>query len=180
MGADIYLRSVATEEVMIAVKDRVLGAAHYKWPGELVDEFYKQMRAAGGYFRNGYNSGDAMWAIGLSWPGTVGPLLTVDARLPIERARELVAMIEARPLTRESFARHFLANMTSGVEQHPLTGRIHTLMYNAADEAAGLPPQPLLPPEFENAFAFVSERREELLALLRRSIELGEPLECSL
>ena len=34
---------------------------------------------SGGYFRNGYNAGDIMWAMGLSWWGTVSPMLTDNA-----------------------------------------------------------------------------------------------------
>jgi hypothetical protein len=41
-------------------------------------------------------AGDVMWAMGLSWHGTVEPLLDKKRYLPIERAKELIAMIEAR------------------------------------------------------------------------------------
>jgi hypothetical protein len=87
------------------------------------DIYLQSARDSGGYFRNGYNSGDIMWAMGLSWHGTVAPMLDEgldEGRcLPIPRARELVEMIEARPLTRERVGRHIFENMTGGVESHP-------------------------------------------------------------
>jgi hypothetical protein len=131
------------------------------------------MAASGGYFRNGYNAGDVMWAMGLSWPDTVMPMLDADDRLPIERARELLAMIEARPLTREVIGRHYLENMTNGREQHPTTGPIAWIVDGA--EAANK-----LPPDFDRICQFLQQKREDLLAILRKSIEMNEPLVCSL
>ncbi len=69
-------------------------------------KMFDEMRASGGYFRNGYNSGDVMWAMGLSWPHTVGGMLDSEGYLPVERARKLLAMIEARPLTKERLTQH--------------------------------------------------------------------------
>ena len=72
---------------------------------------------AGAYFRNAYNAGDVMWAMGLSWHDTVLPML-VDGYLPVERARELLTMIEARRLTKERLTQHYFDHMTNGADQH--------------------------------------------------------------
>jgi hypothetical protein len=116
-------------------------------------------RASGGYFRNAFNGSDVMQAIGLSWD-TVFEMLDAERRLPVERARKLIDMIEARPLDRRQYACH-LMNYGNGPLQ------------KMTDEAMGKP-SPL--PDLDLAFAFVSERREQLLAILRKSIELNEPL----
>jgi hypothetical protein len=146
-----------------------------------VDTFFDNMRASGGYFQNAYNSGDVMWAMGLSWEGTVSPMLDERDYLPIERARALVAMIEARPLTRKQVAAHMFENMTAGVQQHPISGpliRLHE-KFLAAEVGEETPPK-LKPPDFDHLFSFLNQRRDELLTILRKSIELNEPLLCSL
>jgi hypothetical protein len=143
--------------------------------------FFDEMRASGGYFRNAYNAGDIMWAMGLSWNGTVMPMLNDERYLPIPRARELVEMIEARPLTRERVAAHIFEHMTNGINEHPTTGPIEQIMEKVmADEHDDESPPKLEPPDFDSLFGFLDKRREELLTLLRKSIELGEPLYCEL
>jgi hypothetical protein len=127
------------------------------------DATFEAFRASGGYFRNGYNSSDVMAAIGLSWE-MVREMLDARRRLPVERARELIDRIEARPLIRKQYARH-LKSYGDG----PISKLV--------DEAIGKP-SPL--PDIDTAFAFVSKRREQLLAILRKSIELNEPLKVSL
>ena len=136
---------------------------------------HDEWRASGGYFRNGYNSGDVMFAMGLSWPETVGPMLD-GALLPVERARELISMIEQRPLTRERVGAHIFENMTDGVDVNPF----QRMMDQVAAEAAGLEPQKKPPPNVDELFGFLNKRRDELLSILRKSVELGEPLVCSL
>jgi len=63
MGADLYLNSVF-EPWWAKNQVRAFNAPDCDSTSE--------MRASGGYFRNSYNSGDVMWAMGLSWPHTVG------------------------------------------------------------------------------------------------------------
>jgi hypothetical protein len=183
MGMDIYLTSI-WEPWLKAFED---SAAHRKLQQDCsaqgdpesimaaADRVFEVFAASGGYFRNGYNGGDVMWAMGLSWHSTVQPMLDAEERLPIAKARELLAMVEARPLTQEILAQHYLANMTNGVESHPLTGQIFE---SIRAEAAGEQPAPLLPPDFEHLAQFLRKSREQLLAILRKSIELNEPLLC--
>ena len=175
MGADLYLNSV-WEPCWANNKERLLNAPTADATSDLssisaaATEMYDEMRASGGYFRNGYNSGDVMWAMGLSWPRTVGGMLDSEGYLPVERARELLAMIEARPLTKERLAQHYLDHITHSVEQHPITG----WFFRSLRELT--PP----PPDFDHLVAFLRQRRTELIALLKRSIALNEPLLCSL
>jgi hypothetical protein len=180
MGVDIYLHSIWRPycEANGNVEQRLasLCEACGGDPVATLDELYRQDELSGGYFRNGYNWGDIMWAIGLSWSADVGSRLDAEDRLSIDHARELVAMIEARPLTRERIGRHILENMTDGVQKHPLAGPI----VSSFAKATGHEPAPLLPPEFESLSQFLVDTRERLLAILRKSIALSEPLEISL
>jgi hypothetical protein len=188
MGVDIYLNSIwepfwsAFEGSLADGRlqkevDRAMAAHDIEKATTVVYDAY---RASGGYFRNGYNAGDVMWAMGLSWSGDVGPMLDAKHFLSIENARKLVAMIEARPLTRERIARHILEHMTDGKGPHPVTGPTFALMNEAYAEATGDAAPPLRPPDFEKLSTFLLKRREELLVILRKSIELDEPLEISL
>src|SRR5713101_2881689 len=107
------------------------------------------LHSVGGYFRNTYNAGDIMWAMGLSWPETVLPLLDDNRDLPIPRARELIELIEARPLTRERVSLHMFENMTSGINEHPTTGPIERVMEKVmADVHDEESPPKLPPPDF--------------------------------
>ncbi len=126
------------------------------------------------HFRNSYNSGDVMWAMGLSWPGTVGNLLDSESYLPVESARELLAMIEARPLSKERLAQHYFDHITKGVEHHPISGLIIRTLRE--DKNVVLPASS--PPDFSCIAAFLQQRRSELIVLLNNSIALDEPLLC--
>ena len=111
-----------------------------------------------------------MWAMGLSWTMVI-PMLDENGFCGSPRARELVAMIEARPLTREALARHFLENVVDGDNKHPISSLVvHDLM----TRAISVPKTP--PPEFESFASFLVEKRAALLAFLKKSIALDEPL----
>lgn len=179
MGVDIYLESIwkPFEEKLQREPLPVLGPDQS--PLDLVTDMYDRYRATGGYFRNGYNAGDVMWASGLSW-SMVAEMLDQNQYLPVERARELVKMIEARPLTRDHVVAHIFSVMGNG---HPVTKNIERIAEEAKQEMRGEVPAPRRPPtqeEIDNAVAFLNARRDELLTILRKSIELDEPLLCSL
>ena len=180
MGVDIYLQSIwkPFEETLSRRPKQTTNN-----PAELITAataLYDEMRASGGYFRNGYNSGDVMWAMGLTWHGTVSPMLD-KGHLPIGRARELIEIIEARPLTRERVAGHIFEHMDDGAEpDHPFVGRGLQWASDAAAAAAGKPFEPLGPPDLDELLQFLNTRRDELLAILRKSVELYEPLYCDL
>jgi hypothetical protein len=179
MGVDLYLNSVWRP--WFDAHQQILFEQHRRLPLETVDDLdrlntaiYDSFRASGGYFRNAYNDSDVMWAMGLSWRNDVGKMLDADHQLPTDRARELIAKIEAHPLTRERIARHIFAHMTSGSNEHPVMGCIT----NAIDEACDAGPR--MTPELDELSAIPSKRREQLLAILRKSVELAEPLVCDL
>jgi hypothetical protein len=166
MGVDIYLMSVWER----------WGQAQPSWnrwddePFATVDELqhaatavFDKARSSGGYFRNGYNAGDVMWAMGLSWRDDVGKMLDADGKLPIGCAKELIRKIEARPLTRERIAQHIFERLSDGCVTYS-TGFTE---YGPA-------------PDLDEMSAILCKRRDELLVILGKSIELGEPLVCSL
>jgi hypothetical protein len=147
------------------------------------------LNSIGKYFRNSYNDEDVMRAMGLSWWGTVLPMLyDVEQRtwLPVQRARELLALIEARPLTDEGLALHYSAHITSGLNEHPITGPIESILaaslpeLNDGNAGPSLPPDFFVPPDFESWARSLRECREDLIAILRKSIELNKELDCSL
>jgi hypothetical protein len=85
-----------------------------------------------GYFRC---ADDLLWAMGLSWSNTVGPMLDEKEFLPVSRAAELLALVESHPLTNERLASGLAINANA-----------------------------------------LRRQRELLVSLLRRSIEVREPL----
>jgi hypothetical protein len=86
MGADIYLESIWSP-----IESRLAEELPPIPSRDDLNKAFEQMAASGGYFRNGYNNSDIMWAMGLSWSDTVGAMLDGQDFLPIEKARELVA-----------------------------------------------------------------------------------------
>jgi hypothetical protein len=184
MGVDIYLNSIWNPWVETHRQDLLNPETS---DADNIDDFihdilrrsnevFDKARSSGGYFRNGYNAGDVMWAMGLSWRNDVGAMLDSECRLPIDHARDLFAKIEARPLTRERIAQHIFEHITNGVLEHPVTGHIQDLLTDAANGDT----RPLAPPDLDELSGFLCKRRDELLVILRKSIELGEPLVCSL
>src|SRR5262249_12584895 len=109
MGVDIYLMSVWEQWEQANPGWNRWGDEPFATADELksaVEAVFDKASSSGGYFRNGYNAGDVMWAMGLSWD-YVHEMFDAERRLPIDRARELISIIEARPLTRECVAKHF-------------------------------------------------------------------------
>ena len=78
-------------------------------------------------------------------------------------------MIEAGPLTKERLAQHYFDHITHSVEQHPITG----WFFRSLRELTAPPP------DFDYLVAFLRQRHTELIALLKNSIALDEPLLCS-
>lgn len=185
MGADIYLWSIyepfvearrARPQQKIDVRE--IGPEDAR---RIMEEHYDELRASGGYFRNGYNSGDIMWAIGLSWGVTVGGMLDGDGCLSVENARRLLTMIESRPLTRQTVAEHIFKNIGDGYcGDHPTMGGLRKFLQQSDDVYINPGPTRVDPSEVDTLMAYLTRRRDELMALLRKSIELNEPLRCDL
>jgi hypothetical protein len=168
MGVDIYLESIFDAFMKAQPQELPNPTAD---PKKLINAHFDLMRSSGGYFRNGYNHGDIMHAMGLSWRDTVSPMLNDHEYLPIASARELLAMIEERPITREH-----VAVLIAGEDPHPEV----TMVVAQVAHEHGVQPKSDQPPNIDEHLAFLNERRGDLLALLRKSIELDEPLSCSL
>ena len=160
MEADIYLRSIATDKVQQDVVTATVGTNPHvgeREGAERLNAYYEQLAETGGYFRDPYNESSMLHAIGMDWSRDVTPLLNEKAELSIEGARHLLVEIEARPISLgmvEDVLRR------EGFSTHKIPGR------------AGL--------DAEGFAKHLNKRRDRLMALLRRSIELNEPLECSL
>jgi hypothetical protein len=165
MGADLYIESQWAPQ-----SERVISEAG-DGP-DAINKFYQAARATGAYFHNSYNVYDVMFAMGLSWWKTAIPMLE-DNGLPIHRARELVDMIEARPLNKQTFSRHYF-EVATGTTNPIIAPLIHNLP--AETDKPSQPPVP----SFEELLSVLQRRRDELLAILRKSIELNEPVVCSL
>jgi hypothetical protein len=56
----------------------------------------------------------------------------------------------------------------------------HLPVERARELAARVAATPLPPPDLDELFGFLNKRRTELLAILRKSIELDEQLLCSI
>jgi hypothetical protein len=142
-------------------------------------DWYNALAATGGCFRNGYNAGDLMFALGRSWD-EVYQMLDTERRLPIEKARELLAILEATPLSVQFVANYIAKHWSSGKNTHPVTGGLSALMEEVEGEAGDQSyPQYTEPPDLEDLHAFLNRKRDQLMALLRKSIQLNEPVEVS-
>jgi hypothetical protein len=146
---------------------------------DYLNGIYRDYESTGAYFRNAYNESDVMWAMGLSWYDDVFPLLDADGKLPIAAARDLLAKIEARPLTRERCSAHIYANMTNGQRTYQGRKSSQQMLDEMAAAATGLELAEAEPPEIEEFMPWWNRKRGTLMALLRRSIELGVPLSVS-
>jgi hypothetical protein len=62
-----------------------------------------------------------------------------------------------------------LTTSYTALEQHPITGWLFQSL-------GGLP---TVPPDFDNLAVLLRRRRKELIAILKKSIALNEPLLCS-
>src|SRR5262249_36514409 len=98
-------------------------------------------------------------------------MLDENCLLSIARARELVTMIEARPFTKEYLGDFYLKNMTDGVDPHPTSRMIGDAIFGEG--------HPVVIEDFGRWASWVRNKREKLLTILKKSIDLDEPLRCS-
>jgi hypothetical protein len=163
MGADIYLESV-TEKARakyeplfkraVARRDHAKGEEAQRKAQKSVMRYYGLMSPADGYYRDSYNPSAFLWLIGLSWWSDVTPMLE-EGYLPIAKAQELLDMIERRPVTLERVTAHLRA-------------------LNENDKVGGINGKPA------DWLKRWQQDKQDLCTLLRKSIELNEPLLCSL
>jgi hypothetical protein len=156
MGADIYLNSIADRARNMykplfddAVKRRDLAKTEgmkAEWQAK-VEKYFDAMHPEDGYFRDSYNASSVFQVMDLSWWELGDKLLDETAHLPVDKAKELLAMIEQRPISYERVTAHY--------EQHDLHESKQSI---------------------DEWFKYFVTKREKFMALLRKSIELNEPL----
>jgi hypothetical protein len=178
MGVDIELRSVFTEDVAEAACARARRDGgdpreyqHASDPREYlqaIGAIYDAYAATGGHFRDPYNASGLFHALGWDWDD-VGQMLDADHLLPIPAARHLLAELEARPLTPA-----MVEDIYTGRAKRAATLTvIHTVVGEPEYEIPS-------PEQMAVMTARLIKKRATLMALLRRSIDLNEPLHCSL
>jgi hypothetical protein len=166
MGVDIELRSVFTEDVVDAALAKARrDASNPREYGRAIHDAYT---ATGGYFRDPYNESGLFHALGMDWSKDVGPMLTDDEgswRLPIPAARHLLAELQAKPLTPAMVEDVFTGRAKRGA--------MLTILADALGEPDYEEPSP---EQIAEMTAWLIKKRATLMALLRRSIDLNEPL----
>jgi hypothetical protein len=109
-----------------------------------------------------------MFALGTSWEETLYAMMDDTQRLPIAMAQELLDFLEARPFTREIVSRHYRDNIASEPgTKHPVQSMLRKI---------GVPPPSTKYLDEGLLFEILNYKREILMTLLRKSIELQEPL----
>jgi hypothetical protein len=168
MGADVYLESVNNvtrakyEPLFHAAaqkRDAAKTPAMQEKAQKDVDKYYDAMYNGAGYYRDPYNPSAFLWLIGLSWWRDIGPMLDDHGYLPIAKAQEFLAKVEAEPITLERVIAH-LDEINAEAKKRGF--------------GQGLEGDP------KGWFKRWAKDSEDLQALLRKSIELNEPLRCSL
>tara|TARA_R100000781_G_scaffold15209_3_gene12560 strand:- start:51 stop:488 length:438 start_codon:yes stop_codon:yes gene_type:complete len=107
MGADLYMNKAydkRMEEHRASLDDLGKHPSHEELE-PLYDKIYKQGDV---YFRDSYNSGSVMWAMGMSWWDDVVPMLDEDGNLSHEDTLKLVNKITDAPI---NVSTDFLENM---------------------------------------------------------------------
>lgn len=164
MGADLYLNSVYEKQTELykskfyaaaELRDSLPEGAERDKAHEQVLEFYALWNEKG-YYRDSYNDSSLLNKLGLSWWQDVVPLLDDEGGLPIKEAEKLLIVIGERMQTLypEQFNRFCADNFPPSTP-------------NRDDEIAAWDKY------FKGKF-------EKLTSMMRLSIELSEPIYCSL
>jgi hypothetical protein len=176
MGVDIYLRSVMTDDVFEStLKDLMAGRDGLTSRSEILEtlnQYYERLAETGGYFRDPYNESGLFHAIGMQWSRDVGPMLN-NGELSIDGARHLLAELDRRPIA-PAMADDVLAGRGT---PDPI---VEWMRNEAAAELSAGFVHPAGNLDAAGFTRHLIKRRKRLMVLLRRSIELEEPLECSL
>jgi hypothetical protein len=157
MGCDITLKSVLTNDVCEGIANRTFSAGVDDPVGN-INRCYEAMMESGGYFRDADNRGSLIRALGMDWLRDVVPMLTEDHHLRIPAARFLLAEIESRHVTPE-YADRVVTGHVVGPLEHIL---------GTCEDRWDIAPEHLM--------QHWDKRRKILIALLKRSIDLAEPL----
>jgi hypothetical protein len=168
MGADIYLMSVYEKNAAewrpkfdeaVRARDAYRGADPdiKKRLQAPVEEAYEGMYAKG-YFRDSYNPTSLFWLLGLSWWNDSVFLKKKPGYMGVKAAKALLSRLQNDlQVTDERFAEWERKKRAEGWK-----------FSGAGGEST--------PDEWKEMFR---KKHADLCALLRQSIELGEPLRCS-
>jgi hypothetical protein len=163
MGADLYINSIHErhyEEYKGLFDAAVARRDHHPWGSPEaeaaqadVSRYYDLMFDEEGYFRDSYNNSSLLWVLGLSWWQDVGNMLDEEGHLPLEAARRLRADVAQRAeIMERKIAQH---EEPFGDEQAPGETR-------------------------EDVIAYFRDKLRRFIAFLDKSLELEEPIYCSI
>jgi hypothetical protein len=162
MGADIYLESAFNAkhaianpkfDAAVAKRQKARTEAERAAAQTEVEKWYAEMYSDG-YFRDSYNSGSLFWFLGLSW-WQLAEELCEDGYLPVRHAQTVIDRIQAAGITDERLTDWVAKKRAEGWTFSGDQGR---------------------PEQWRDRF---KEDAQDLCNLLRRSIELNEPLRWS-
>jgi hypothetical protein len=140
-----------------------------------VDLIHDAFRTSGGAYFNGCDVTDPLAAAGLNWPdvfATCEEDYDDWLQLPVANAQALIIALEARPPSRAQFVRHLL-EIGYG-HSGPVQQFVNDLLADTGRPSAQTP-RNFSPKEVDQLLATTTKRREELLGLLHKSVELNEP-----
>lgn len=162
MGADLYIESIteparkqAEPRFNAAVRRRENATAEpvRKAAQAEVEAAYDAMYPEGGYFRDSYNGTCVLARVGLSWWNDVVPMLDDDRLLSVQAAGALAVRVEEAEL------------------DLPDADELKAMHCAVSDEGENSP---------EAWAESYRSHRKELVTFLRRAVDMGEPVRCSL
>ena len=125
----------------------------------------RELYAAGAYFRDDDGPQGVMAAMDLSWRSDLVESLDPFGRLSTAAAQDLIAAVESRPLTNEQLTLQYFKKLSAWQTSRSFDRGIHRV---------------LLPPDILTFSRSLVHRRSQLLAILKMSVDWGEPLICSI
>lgn len=180
MGADLYIQSISDAhrakwtpvfDKAVAERDALMesdGAGWRKEPTDpkklrafkaaqrRVDKAYGRMFASDGYYRDSYNVSSVLWTLGLSWWQDIGKMLDHDGKLHPDNAKMLIEMIQkATPIFND------LAALKKHLKEH------HAKLDGGENSVEGWA-------------KYFRRERSRLVRFLRKAINMGEPVYCSI
>lgn len=159
MGADLYIQSLykANEERFkpkfeewVKIRDTATDKRIQDEAQQIVSHYYERMHSEG-YFRDSYNGTNTLNRLGLSWWRDVTKLTNKKGEMSIKNIKKFLALIDPIPVQ----------NVTKAelIEMHCAVDAEDTV---------------------ESWNKMSQDGKVELVAFLKKAIELNEPIECSL
>lgn len=172
MGADIYLQSEyerKSKEFDLDMKRAALDTARER--GEDMTKARADFEAAllqteeGTYFRDSYNSSNLAWLVGLSY-WVEGEHLDKDGNLPPHRQVHWLNTLQQADIK---------VIVTDAIENYKKNAKLGAMSDDRLKPELGLEPNE----KVEDVIRYFEKKKERLMALLTKGIELNEALEWS-